>query len=218
MYRITDDRPSFRRNRRPDREWVRGLPMSVFIAAVSTIPVIMLDALGIPIAIAIAIIFTLLWNECWSGLLISMAILCLAAFGFVWLLMNHQPKVSRQRCVNNIRQIVLATHNYESANLKFPAPYSKNEDGEPMHSWRVELLPYLEASQLLNNLDLSKPWDDPYNLQIAEWMPHYFRCPNTPRVDHSPMTPYIGIVGPETVWRPGKKLGLAISRMVHRTR
>ena len=207
MYRIDDDRLNVRRKRRPVSEWVTTLPMSVLIAAVSTIPVVMLGAIGIPIAVAIAIIFTLLWNECWSGLLIAVAVLCLAAFGFVWLTMNHQPMISRGRCVNNIRQIVLAVHNYESANLKFPAPYSQDEDGKPLHSWRVELLPYLDQSQLREDLDLNKRWDDPHNLELAHSMPSFFRCPNTAHADWYPETPYVGVIGPETVWRPDSETG-----------
>src|SRR5262249_7360764 len=50
----------------------------------------------------------------------------------------------------NLKQIALACHNYESANGRLPGNVLKAE--KPILSWRVELLPYLEHDELYKEL------------------------------------------------------------------
>ena len=54
----------------------------------------------------------------------------------------------RASCSNNLKQINLALLNYENAHKCFPPAYIPDEDGTPMHSWRVLILPYLEQNAL----------------------------------------------------------------------
>lgn len=58
----------------------------------------------------------------------------------------------RIKCANNLHQIVLATHNYESVRMKFPPAY-RNADtpavyGLPGWGWGSFLLPFLEQKNL----------------------------------------------------------------------
>ena len=55
----------------------------------------------------------------------------------------------RTQCSNNLKQIGLAMHNYHDVNQQFPPAYIADADGQPMHSWRVLILPYLEHSRHL---------------------------------------------------------------------
>jgi len=53
---------------------------------------------------------------------------------------------SRSSCQNNLKQICLAAHNYESANAKLPAGYDQQGNGT-----LVYLLPYLEQTSVFSN-------------------------------------------------------------------
>ncbi len=65
-------------------------------------------------------------------------------------------------CANQIRQIALAVHNYESAHRRFPenqiGPGLPNGNGgftSGYYSWLVPILPQLEQDNIYNGFDLS---------------------------------------------------------------
>jgi len=58
---------------------------------------------------------------------------------------------ARTQCVNNLKQIGLAMHNYHDVNQKFPF-----EDGNPP-GWPVLILPYMEQTNLYNNIIAKGP-------------------------------------------------------------
>jgi hypothetical protein len=80
------------------------------------------------------------------------------------------------RDVQNLQQLALAMHNFESAQGTLPGQYVTT-GGAPGLSWRVMLLPYLGYSSLFNLFDLTKPWNDPANLPLLSQMPDVFRSP-----------------------------------------
>ena len=101
--------------------------------------------------------------------------------------------------VANLKQIILALENYESANARFPAAYI-GPLGTPLLSWRVAILPYLGYSTLFNQFDPTKPWNDPANLPLLSQMPAVFRSPlDSPS---STRTNYIGATDPNSMF-PG---------------
>jgi prepilin-type N-terminal cleavage/methylation domain-containing protein len=53
---------------------------------------------------------------------------------------------ARTQCVNNLKQIGLALHNYHDVNQQFPF-----EDGT-WPGWSIQILPYMEQSALYNNI------------------------------------------------------------------
>jgi prepilin-type processing-associated H-X9-DG protein len=101
----------------------------------------------------------------------------------------------RASCSNNLKQLALAMHMYHDEYNCFPPAYTTDAQGNPMHSWRVLLLPYIERPDLYNRFDLSKPWDDPQNLAAAQDMPHVFACPSSTHQRASQRTPYQVISG-----------------------
>jgi prepilin-type processing-associated H-X9-DG protein len=85
----------------------------------------------------------------------------------------------RMSCSNNMRQIGLALHNYESKYKKLPPAFTVDENGVRMHSWRTLVLPFLEQEDLYNSIDLTKPWDHPDNELARDADVPFFRCPSS---------------------------------------
>lgn len=84
----------------------------------------------------------------------------------------------RTHCMNNMRQIVIAMHNYESKHGHFPPAYIADEDGNPMHSWRILILPYLERQNLFERYSMDEPWDGPNNRLLADEIDAIYSCPS----------------------------------------
>jgi hypothetical protein len=98
----------------------------------------------------------------------------------------------RMSCSNNIKQIGLAMHNYHSTHQSLPPAYTVDENGKPLHSWRTLLLPYLEQQALYNQIDLSKPWDDPVNMQVSLTAVPTYSCPSSGELSN--LTTYVAVV------------------------
>ncbi len=100
----------------------------------------------------------------------------------------------RQACSNNLKQIGLGMHMFaDSQRGSFPSAIV-DADGQPLLSWRVAILPYLEEAALYEEFHLDEPWDSPHNLALVERMPAVFACPSG---DLPPgMTTYLAAAGP----------------------
>lgn len=102
----------------------------------------------------------------------------------------------RAQSSNNVKQIMLAFHNYHAVNGHFPASAVTGPDGETKHSWRVALLPYLEEKTLYEQYKLDEPWNSEANLEVLKHMPQVFQYPGTS--NDSTNTSYLGFVGEDT--------------------
>ena len=88
----------------------------------------------------------------------------------------------RSQCQNNIRQLVLALLNYESAQSTFPAG-SLGTFGvtAPYYSPHTQLMPYYEEGALMDQMRLEEsPWS-PHNYALARTQPSVFLCPSDPQ-------------------------------------
>ncbi|MCI0376444.1 MAG: DUF1559 domain-containing protein [Gemmataceae bacterium] len=86
-----------------------------------------------------------------------------------------------------------------------PPPYLADDEGRPMHSWRVLLLSFLEQQELFQQYDFSEPWDGPNNRKLADRMPQLFCFPGTHQPGNT-MTNYFAVIGPRTAWPGSKKV------------
>jgi len=92
----------------------------------------------------------------------------------------------RMQCGNNIRQLALAMHNYESAHRRLPAFYSINTGNAGNFSIHSNLLPFLEQSNLQSALDYNQSLTvgccpgtlRPQFVQPAKTIVSSFRCPS----------------------------------------
>jgi len=91
----------------------------------------------------------------------------------------------RVQCVNNLKQIGIALHNYHDALSTFPPGYiaaSRFIDGEtdtaPGWSWAAMILPQLEQAPLYSALNVSLPIQAAAHTTAAQTILSAFLCPS----------------------------------------
>jgi hypothetical protein len=110
---------------------------------------------------------------------------------------------------NNEKQILLSMLNYESAFKRLPVRVTKSNDGKPLLSWRVAMLPYLEEAALYQEFHQDEPWDSPHNIKLLERMPATFKHPAY--VGPAGHTVYLVPYRDDTLWSdPKPKLSLIV--------
>ena len=67
------------------------------------------------------------------------------------------------QCDNNLKQLVLACHTYESLNRGLPLLYSSSSQ----LGWITQILPYFEQDNLYRQYNLKQPWFDASNAAVV---------------------------------------------------
>jgi hypothetical protein len=82
-------------------------------------------------------------------------------------------------------------------------------DGQPLYSWRVLILPYIEQDKLYKEFHLDEPWDSEHNIRLVDRMPVTYALPPHKRHLAPPNHTVCHVfVGPGTAFeRPGLKIG-----------
>jgi Protein of unknown function (DUF1559) len=115
---------------------------------------------------------------------------------------GSREAAQRAASINNMKQIMLAMHNYHDANKRFPPAYKADKEGKPLLSWRVFILPMMEYGDLYNQFHLDEPWDSEHNKKLIAKMPAEYRSPNSKAGEGK--TNYLTVRGENTVF-PGKQ-------------
>ena len=114
----------------------------------------------------------------------------IAIIGILIVLLRPAVPVAREaarrmQCSNNLHRIGIALHNYHETYGSFPPAFTVDDNGRPLHSWRVLLLPFLEYGEALyKEIRLDEPWDSEYNrqfhsIQIGPDRVGPFQCPSS---------------------------------------
>ncbi len=120
-----------------------------------------------------------------------------------WLLTSPEPLVegggrevvARWESQNNLHHIAVAMHNYQDVKKTLPSAALYDRQGQPLLSWRVLILPYMEQESLYKEFHLDEPWDSPYNLRLLPRMPQVYAPPYRVRSAKPYSTPYQVFVG-----------------------
>lgn len=90
----------------------------------------------------------------------------------------------RTQCVNNLRQIGLALHNFHDVHQVFPASgWTTAGPGNPAGKyvgWRPMILPFLEQQNVREIYDINLNWWEGTNTAVASIPIPAFRCPSSP--------------------------------------
>lgn len=106
------------------------------------------------------------------------------------------------RAQNDLKQMMLAFHNYHDVNGEMP-PAIVDNAGKPLLSWRVALLPYVEQDNLYKQFKLNEPWDSEHNKKLIEPTPKIFQIEGVEtKAGYTHYRTFIGAKAPWDVGRP----------------
>ncbi|MBI2807567.1 MAG: DUF1559 domain-containing protein [Planctomycetes bacterium] len=114
-------------------------------------------------------------------LLVVIAIIAILIGLLVPAVQKVREAAARTQCQNNLKQLILACHNYESAKRGFPPIYlSGNQPG-----WVTAVLPYIEQGNLANlwpsGLDPNGTnWQSPALTPVVSTLINVQICPSSP--------------------------------------
>lgn len=168
----------------------------------SIVAAILLESAGIGL-------FAILWWKVRTRKWTEAAVVAGVMFVLTALLLPARSSDGRQyarmSCQNNLKMIVVAMHSYHDRFGSLPPAYIADENGKPMHSWRVLLLPFMEQEPVYEQYDFSEPWDGPNNIRLAPMINFLYECRTDSRGPGMPsQTSYLAITGRGTMW-PGAK-------------
>jgi hypothetical protein len=116
-------------------------------------------------------------------------------------------RLGTKQSIDNLRAIGLAFHNTHDVYKAYPTPANYDQDGKPLLSWRVHVLPYVEEGNLYRQFRRNETWDSEHNKKLIEQMPSVYRRPFAD--SKSVKTPYLMPLGEKTVFQRGKKTTMA---------
>jgi prepilin-type N-terminal cleavage/methylation domain-containing protein len=82
----------------------------------------------------------------------------------------------QMQCQNNLRQVALACHNFESAKRGLPLLYSSSNQ----LGWVTQVLPYFEQGNLCEQFNVKEPWFDTSNVAAVTRRIALLECPSSP--------------------------------------
>lgn len=86
---------------------------------------------------------------------------------------------ARAKCQNNLKQLILGLHNFESAEGRYPpGGQYPSLSGSTSFSYLARFLPYLEQENLQKLFDYSLPYNNPVNKPGASIRVNTFICPS----------------------------------------
>lgn len=130
-----------------------------------------------------------------SGLVLTVALVSVLA------VMVDRAREAAARSSCNLGGIALSFHNYQDQHGKLPPAVVRDADGNPLYSWRVLILPYLECGELYEEFHLDEPWDSEHNIRLLERMPTSYEAPWSRYVDVPPHHTVCRVIsGPGTLF------------------
>src|SRR5262245_2623672 len=134
-------------------------------------------------------------------LIVGLVVLLCGGCGIAALVLSVgkvRDAANRTKSQNNLKQIGLGIHMYNDSHNELPGN-SYGPDGKPLLSWRVHILPYMEADDLYQQFKLNEPWDSPNNIRLLSQMPPVYANPLEPR-GSSTKTYYRGFSSPGAIF------------------
>ncbi len=111
-------------------------------------------------------------------LLVVIAIIAILIGMLLPAVQKVREAAARSKCQNNLKQLGLALHSFESANGAFPP--SGHHSGGDGNSWTTYVLPYIEQEALFRIYKPNLGWRDTANRTVIQTPLSIFQCPSAP--------------------------------------
>lgn len=134
-------------------------------------------------------------QRCAWGLLIGLVTILLCVFQLIN--GNLREWVARNDAFSDLQNIKSAISAYEDAHASIPPAAIYDQEGRPLLSWRVIILPYIGEKGLYKEFHLDEPWDSPHNLALLDRMPKVYasKRSNLGPPDSTPYEAFVGKTG-----------------------
>jgi prepilin-type N-terminal cleavage/methylation domain-containing protein len=119
-------------------------------------------------------------------LLVVIAIIAILIALLLPAVQQAREAARRTQCKNNLKQLALALHNYESTHSTFPM--SRITISNSVNAWSVMILPFIEQSALYARWDFNNSWNNGTNLALSSTVLPAWQCPSTPTPTPPPAT------------------------------
>lgn len=119
-------------------------------------------------------------------LLVAIAIIGMLVALLLPAVQQARAAARRIACVNNLKQLGLAAHNYHDCHNSFPpgamgpTPPDPQYAGHKSHGFGVFLLPYMDQRPLADSYDWNVPWFDTANQPVVNTQLPIWKCPSAP--------------------------------------
>jgi len=160
-----------------------------------------------------------------TELLVVIAIIAVLIALFLPATRRVREAAARTQCSNNLKQLVLAMHCFESTGRPAPYPspdytdspaerlfppgcFGTGKTPEERLSWMAALLPYLEQNSLYRQIDIEKGYAG--NLPAVQTRINTFLCPESKEAATlDAVTHYVAMsgIGHDAAWQPAGAAG-----------
>jgi len=117
-------------------------------------------------------------------LLVVIAIIAILIALLLPAVQQAREAARRSQCKNNLKQIGLALHNYQSTYTAFPPAFCVGPNGGGGYTdggqWSIHarILPFADGANLYNKIDFTKTYEDQADPSIAYTRTPFFICPS----------------------------------------
>ncbi len=137
-------------------------------------------------------------------LLVVIAIIAILVAVLLPAVQSAREAARRSQCVNNLKQIGIAIHNFHDSKGVIPSGGRPPIAGGARIGIFTKLLPYIEQKGLWDQYDQTKNWSHVDNQGVTQQRIKTYECPSAPRhnnvLDHNPdgftggSSPWVGVV------------------------
>ncbi len=169
-----------------------GKPITIPLAA-GTAPFAPQPSKGGGMGVVIALLAAgLVGAVCVIGILVALLLPAVQA---------AREAARRMQASNHLKQIGLAVQNYHDTYGTFPPSVVRDDNGKPLYSGRVLLLPFMEQKALYDAFDKTQAWDSPANMPISQTDLMVFIDPSASKRTPG-QTDFLFVVGKGTILEP----------------